>query len=69
MNLINTLNGLEYGYFLHIGLLSCPFYSCFILNNDLRKTAWLSDVKVDIYKLNEIHDFLIGPFSYASSQM
>ena len=26
-------------------------------------------MKVDIYKLNEIHDFLIGPSSYASSQL
>ena len=67
MNLINTLNGHKYGYFLPMGLSSCPFCSSFILNNnnDLRTTAYLSDVNVDVYKYNEIHDLLIGPSSHA----
>ena len=69
MNLINTLNGHEYGYFLAMGLSSCPFCSSFILNNGLRTAACLSDVNVDVYKFNEIHDFLIGLFSYASSHI
>ena len=69
MNFINSLMDVNFGYFLHVGLLSFTFYSSFILNNDLRTTACLLDVKVDIYKLNEIHDFLVGPFSYASSHI
>ena len=53
----------------YTGLLGCPFHSRFILNDNLRTTVCLSDVKIDIYKLNEIHDFLIGPFSYAFTQV
>ena len=69
MNLIHTLNGHKYGYFLPIGLSSCPFCSTFILYNGLKTTACLSDMNVDVYKFNEIHDLLIGPFSYASSHL
>ena len=57
MNLTNTLNGLEYGYFLSIGLSSCPFSSSFILGDDSGKTECLSDMNVDIY-MYKIHNFL-----------
>ena len=67
MNSLIHLNGPEYGHFLHIGLLGSPFhFSLIILNDNLRTTVCLSDVKIDIYKLNEIHDFLIGPFPMPS---
>ena len=47
-----------------MGLSSCLFCSSFILNNGLRSTACLSDMNVDVYKLNEIQDFLIQDFIF-----
>ena len=69
MNFINHLNGPEYGYFLHVGLLDCPFHSDFILNDNLRTTVCLSDVKIDINLMRFMIFLLVGPFSYVSTHI